>query len=184
MFDDGIERALSVALHAHEGQVRKCEDRVPYVVHPLHVALMLAQCGADPEVIQAGLLHDVVEDSPLWTMDRLEREFGARVRSVVEELSEDKALSWEQRKRQGVDSVAEMSPDAVLVKACDKLHNLRSLANALSRAPDPSLVWQRFKGGRERTLILSEELVAALSRRAGPTLAGALTTAMQEVRRR
>jgi len=183
MFHGGIERALEVALHAHEGQVRKGGAGVPYAVHPLHVALLLARLGAEPEVIQAGLLHDVVEDSPLWTMGRVEAEFGPRVAGIVAELSEDKSLTWEERKRSGLKRVAEMSPEAALVKGCDKLHNLCTLARALDSAPDRTEVWRLFRGGRDRTLAMAQQLIASLTPRVTPELGVALQKALDVVSR-
>lgn len=181
MFSPAVERALRVALAAHDGQMRKGHEPVPYVAHPFHVALILAQLGFDDTVIQAGLLHDVVEDCQGWTLERVEEEFSHDVRAIVEQLTEDKSKSWEDRKRHGVDHVEHMSAPALSVKAADKLHNLSCLIDDLKRAPDPREVWSRFKGGRKRTLEMSSELVGALERRVDPRLARALRVAMREL---
>ena len=182
MFDHGLERALSVALAAHEGQTRKGSS-APYAVHPLHVALMLAHLGADVEVAQAGLLHDVVEDCEEWTVARVEEQFGARVASIVAELTEDKDRPWRERKEHAIAGVPELSADAVLVKACDKLQNLQSLGQALREAEDAGAVWARFNGGRERSLEVAERLVRALAPRVGTELAASLHAALEAVRR-
>ena len=84
MFSDGIERALRAAFAAHEGQLRKGADDVPYATHPVHAALIVARLGGDDETIQAAILHDVVEDCEGWTLTRVEHEFGARVDRVIE----------------------------------------------------------------------------------------------------
>ena len=78
MFDTDIERALRAAVVAHAGQTRKGSD-LPYATHPAHVALILARVGASKSAIQAGLLHDVVEDCKEWTTDRVSLEFGDEV---------------------------------------------------------------------------------------------------------
>lgn len=174
MFSAGVERALRVAFAAHEGQVRKGRDPVPYVLHPVHVAIMLARLGMDEAVVQAGVLHDVVEDCEGWTVERIEADFGARVAGIVGELTEDKSKSWDERKQAAVDHVAHMSEEAAAVKACDKLHNLQSLLAALESAEDASDVWSRFRGGRERTLEMAERLVAALETRLEPRIVGPL----------
>ena len=173
MFSEALERALGVALAAHEGQFRKGGD-TPYVVHPIHVAVLLARFGAEDEVIQAGVLHDVVEDCEGWTIERLRAEFGVRVASIVEELTEDKACAWEDRKQSAIDHAPSMSREAASVKACDKLHNLESLLIQLEQARDPQQVWRRFRGGRDRTLVMDRALVDALGPRVDPELAGAL----------
>lgn len=179
MFSAGIERALQVALEAHSGQTRKGSAECPYVVHPLHVALMLARFGVEEETIQAGLLHDVVEDGPGWTLERVEREFGPRVAAIVGELTEDKTRSWDERKRAGIDQVAHMSPQAASVKAADKLHNLHSLVGELRASSDPDKVWAKFKGGRDKTIAMSQELVDALCRRTDAKLCRALRAALK-----
>jgi (p)ppGpp synthase/HD superfamily hydrolase len=182
VFDAGTERALRVAERAHRGQFRKGTD-VPYVLHPIHCALLLARLGYEPHVIQAALLHDVLEDCKHegWDAVRLEREFGPRVAAIVAELTEDKSRSWEERKQAGIEHVAHMSVDALTVKAADKLHNLRSLAADLAGATDPAAIWSRFNGGRERTLQLSRALVDALAGRVDPRLGDALRTVMTEL---
>src|SRR3954471_13293670 len=127
VFDAGIERALRASEAAHRGQVRKASD-APYVLHPIHVAIELARLGVEPHLIQAALLHDVVEDCAHagWDIHRVAREFGPAVAEIVADLSEDKSKTWEQRKLAGIAHVARMSTDACTVKAADKLHNLRS----------------------------------------------------------
>lgn len=184
VFDSGIERALRASEAAHRGQVRKASD-APYVLHPIHVAIELARLGVDPHLIQAALLHDVVEDCAHagWDHERVAREFGPAVAGIVADLSEDKSKTWEQRKLAGIEHVARMSADACTVKAADKLHNLSTLAADLEGTSDVAQVWARFKGGRERTLQLSRALVEALAPRVDPRLGEALRAAMDAVER-
>ena len=146
--------------------------------------MILTRWEADDEVIQAGLLHDVVEDCDDWTVERLRDRFGERVASIVAELSEDKSLSWEERKRLGIEGVAGLSSAAALVKAADQLHNLRSLVVALETAEDAGALWERFHGGREGTLRVAEGLVAALAERVPPSQEAALREALDALRRR
>ena len=122
VFSDGVELALRTALEAHEGQLRKGLEAVPYVVHPVHVAFMLARFCADDHVVQAAILHDVVEDCEGWTIARIEQDFGQRVSSIVAELTEDKSKSWDERKRAAVDEVPHISDEAALIKV--HVHNV------------------------------------------------------------
>jgi len=179
MFSHAIERALRVAVDAHQGQVRKGADRAPYVVHPMHVALILARWGQDDDVIVAGLLHDVAEDAPdLWPLARIDAEFGHHIARIVGELTEDKDKSWDERKRAAIDHVPHMSPQAATVKAADKLHNLQSLAAEL-RASTADEAWARFRGGREKSLQVAQDLVEALAKRVEPRVAKALRAALK-----
>lgn len=183
MFSHGIERAIEVALEAHAGQRRRGGREGPYAVHPIHAAIMLARLGLCELSIQAALLHDVVEDCPDWTLARLEELFGEAVATVVAELTEDKRLGWEERKRSGIARVASMSAEARAVKAADKLHNLATLVHDLGCARDPDEVWARFRGGRRRTVAVSAELVSTLAPHVPEPLGQALVAVMRELER-
>ena len=108
-------------------------------------------------------------------------EFGTHVKRIVEQLTEDKSKTWEERKRAGIDKVPSMSPEAATVKAADKLHNLQTLLADLRATDDPEVVWRRFNGGRDRTLALDAELVEALCQRIEPNLGRALWAAQEAV---
>ena len=95
-----VLKATTFAASAHKTQVRKNAARTPYINHPVQVAFLLASSlpNAPIEVLQAALLHDTVEDT-LVTLDNIEREFGPRVRRIVDEVSDDKALNSAARKQ-------------------------------------------------------------------------------------
>jgi (p)ppGpp synthase/HD superfamily hydrolase len=182
LFHADIERALRIAETAHRGQARKGHAAGPYVLHPVHVAILLARFGAEVPVLVAGLLHDVVEDCEGWSIARVEREFGPRVAAIVAEVTEDKTKTWEERKRWQIDHVPGMSDDALLVKAADKLHNLESLVLDLEHGHDPAIVWAKFSRGPAETLATSAELVAALEARVDPRIGRELRSALARLR--
>ena len=125
-----IEEAYQVAKNAHEGQLRRSGE--PYIVHPVNVALILAELELDKETIQAGLLHDVLEDTGL-SFTALEQEFGPEVASLVEGVTKLTQIDWGMSKE---DIQAEnlrkmfiaMAKDirVILVKLADRLHNMRT----------------------------------------------------------
>lgn len=78
---DRLTRALEMARLAHEGQFRKSGE--PYIIHPVAVAVTIAELGMDEDSICAALLHDVIEDTPV-TADDVEAEFGKDVRHMTE----------------------------------------------------------------------------------------------------
>ncbi len=87
------------AIKAHMGQVRKSELDKPMIIHPLSVGMLLEEYGYDDNVIAAGYLHDVVEDTK-YTIEEIEKIFGKDIASLVMTASEpDKSLSWEERKK-------------------------------------------------------------------------------------
>jgi len=173
-----MERALRTALEAHAGQVRKSSEDVPYISHPMHVALMMSRLGFDDEAVQAAVLHDVVEDCEGWDDERIRHDFGERVARFVAELTEDKSLTWNERKQWAIDHAPHLSPEAAAIKACDKLHNLGSLLADLRATSDAESVWKRFRGGRAKTLVMSRGLVDALAPRVRPRLGNALRDVM------
>lgn len=122
-----IETA-NFAAEKHRNQRRKDADGTPYINHPIGVARILSHEGGitDIEVLQAALLHDTVEDTDT-TPEELEAKFGPTVARIVQEVTDDKSLSKQERKRLQVEHAPHRSRQAKLVKLADKLYNLRDL---------------------------------------------------------
>jgi guanosine-3',5'-bis(diphosphate) 3'-pyrophosphohydrolase len=126
----GILAAAAFAAAKHRDQRRKDEFASPYINHPIAVANVLATEAAidDETLIVAALLHDTVEDTET-TFDELERSFGAEVRALVAEVTDDKDLPKEERKRRQVEQAPKASRRAKLLKIADKIANLRDIAS-------------------------------------------------------
>lgn len=125
-----ILRAAALAARAHAGQVRKGSGALPYVLHPLAVATMLAEAGADPDTVLAGILHDVIEDSDV-TEAEIAREFGPRVAGLVAEVSDPPdwaGLPRPERKARQARHLAHASAAARMIKIADQTSNLTDLA--------------------------------------------------------
>ncbi|MBR4763136.1 MAG: bifunctional (p)ppGpp synthetase/guanosine-3',5'-bis(diphosphate) 3'-pyrophosphohydrolase [Lachnospiraceae bacterium] len=138
-----IEKAYAVAEKAHEGQKRKSGQ--PYIVHPLQVAIILADLEMDKETIAGGLLHDVVEDT-FFTKEQLEREFGPDVALLVDGVTKLQKLKYssdyQEYKDKGMEAQEEqarnlrkmflaMAKDIriIMIKLADRLHNMRTLGH-------------------------------------------------------
>ena len=120
--------AVSFSASRHSSQRRKGADGSPYVNHPIEVANELAGVGGvdDVTVLIAAVLHDTVEDAGARP-EELEQRFGADVRRLVEEVSDDKSLPKKERKRLQIEHTASLSRGAKLIKLGDKICNVREV---------------------------------------------------------
>ncbi|MFD2923389.1 HD domain-containing protein [Halobacillus naozhouensis] len=138
-----IEKAKQFAEKAHQGQKRKNSD-TDYIIHPIQVAATLKSAGYREEVICAGYLHDVVEDT-MYELADIEREFTKKVRDLVAAHTEDKSKSWQERKQHTVDNVRMGSLEVKCLIVADKLDNLLSLEKDFER--DGDALWKHFNAG-------------------------------------
>jgi (p)ppGpp synthase/HD superfamily hydrolase len=148
-----FERALRLAASGHRDQVRKGSG-VPYIEHPMAVALILDRAGFDELVVIAGLLHDLVEDTDV-TLESIREQFGDQVASIVGACSEVKLdeqgnkRPWIDRKRDHLAEIVSASDEVQAVVLADKLHNLLSMKLDLVEGRP---VWQTFNAGKEQVL--------------------------------
>jgi len=124
----GLLAAVEFAARKHRDQRRKDVEGTPYIAHPVRVASLVAGVAGieDLAALQAALLHDTVEDTGT-NPEEIERLFGPEVRALVQEVTDDKSLPKEERKRRQIEHAAELSPKARLVKLADKIANVAEL---------------------------------------------------------
>src|SRR6201998_1680207 len=125
-----IKKAYDYSLKNHEGQSRASGE--PYLVHPLEVALVLAEMKMDPVAVAAGLLHDSVEDTSVTIVD-IRKEFGEQVAHIVEGVTKISKIDFATREEQQAENLRKMmlamvdDIRVVLIKLADRLHNMRTL---------------------------------------------------------
>jgi len=121
--------AINFSAEKHKSQRRKGDDS-PYINHPIGVAFSIYHDGGiqDLDIFQAAILHDTVEDTNT-TLDEIEKIFGSKVRGLVAEVSDDKSLSKEKRKKLQIEHAPGVSKEAKIIKMADKLYNMRDILN-------------------------------------------------------
>ena len=162
------DRALRIAMRAHEGQRRKSDPDLPYITHPIAVATIVAAHGFPATTVAAAYLHDVLEDTALGAEDLLGAGVEQSVLDIVRECSEaPKSLSWRERKQDLISRMRTCSREAAAVMCADKLHNAStSLPHILERGPE--LGWSHFRSDPKSQLWWYTSCVEALRPHALP----------------
>ena len=144
---DKVTKAIEFAARAHDGMMRK-KDKTPYILHPLEAAVIVGSMTDNRDVISAAVLHDVVEDTDI-TIEEIEENFGARVRTLVESETEDKRAdlppedTWRIRKEESLEELKNCGDtDVLMLWIGDKLSNMRSFYRIWKNEGDS--MWQSF----------------------------------------
>lgn len=140
-----IHEAIIFAARKHAGQTRKGTDN-PYITHPMEVMQILTAENCHENVIIAGILHDVLEDTDAAPADILKL-FGEDVLKIVIAESEDKSKSWKERKQTTISHLGGACSDVKMVCLADKLSNLRSMAADRESAGEK--LWERFNAKKD-----------------------------------
>ncbi len=174
MLTERIAQALALAVRAHHGQLRK-GTFIPYVAHPMAVASIALELGADEDQAIAAMLHDVLEDGGPHYGPLIQAQFGDRVFALVQACTDGvpdasgAKADWGERKRAYLAHLAEAGDDVLLVSGADKLHNARAIVSDLLTV-GPA-VFDRFKAGRSGTLWYYRALAEVFTRRQAPMAA-------------
>ena len=127
---DMISRAYRLAEESHRGQKRLSGS--PYISHPVAVACILVELGMDSESVAAGLLHDVVEDTPV-TLEQIRKEFGKEIANLTDGVTKLGRIPYSSREVQQAENLRKMliamSEDirVIIIKLADRLHNMRTI---------------------------------------------------------
>jgi len=160
MFDISIHNAIIFAAQMHKNQVRKGTD-IPYIVHPMEVMYILTKNNCDKDVIIAGILHDVLEDTSA-TPDDVRKLFGAHVLSLVMSETQDTEKPWKERRQNALLKIQSDSMEAQQVCCADKLSNIKSIyADKLAIG---DAVFNRFNAPKSDVQWYYQSMVAALDK--------------------
>ena len=139
------EQAKQFAYEAHKGMKRKGKD-TPFIYHLELVNKILKTLTNDDNILAAGWLHDVIEDTPI-TLKELKKEFNYNICHYVALETEDKSLPWKERKLKQIQELKENKSEVVFIAYADKIANLTEMANDYKLIKDE--LWNRFNRGKE-----------------------------------
>lgn len=153
MIEPDVHQVIQTVLFAikkHRLQTRKDAEQTAYIIHPIGVAYLLLSIGhvRDPDIIIAALLHDTVEDTET-TYEEITRQFSPRVAEFVREMTDDKSLSKQERKRLQIENAPNQSAGAAQIKLADKLYNLKDLMNSAPVDWSQERIQDYFKWAKE-----------------------------------
>jgi len=154
-----VQRVLEAAHFAaekHARQKRKGAAGEPYINHLIEVAELVAASISEPDInlVIAALLHDTIEDTAT-TKEELTRRFGSDVADLVAEVTDDKTLPKQERKRLQIETASKKSPRAQTLKVADKISNLRAILSS------PPVDWDQAR--RQEYFAWAQRVVGGFS---------------------
>lgn len=173
MISDKVNLALKVASRAHRDQMRKGTD-IPYISHPVAVAMIVSEYTTDEDTIVASILHDILEDvePTVYSETDMRNDFGDEVVKIVKDVSEDKTAGepekpWIERKKgylAHLDSLENEKP--LIVSTADKIHNLTDILEEYERIGDS--IWQKFNASKNDELWFYTEFLKIIDKKQIP----------------
>ena len=153
-----LNKAIIFAAEHHAGAVRKISTR-PYILHPLETMQILFSMNADMVLMTAGVLHDTVEDTDA-TIEEIIDLFGEEIGALVNAHSEDKSLTWSERKQHAIDELIDAPMNLKMLVMADKVSNLRSIASNCKTMGDK--LWDSFNAPKDRQAWYYSSILNAL----------------------
>lgn len=166
MYSYRIEQALRAITILHKDQVRKGAIPLPYVSHLFAVAMLVMDYTKDEDTVIAALLHDTIEDTD-YTPQELQEDFGGKVLEIVLALSEPqdsekREYTWKERKAAYAKGLRKAPPEALLICAADKIHNMRAMVEEYFDEHQRFL--SEFSGSLEDRVLQYQDIANALNR--------------------
>ena len=141
-----VDQATQYTVKKHEGQYRRGLN-IPYSTHLFGVARILKAAGYEDDIVVAGLLHDLFEDTDA-TEEEVRELFGDHILALVKAVSEpDKSLNWEQRKQHMINQIKYLSENTLAIVLAEKIQNVRAIKYELSQLGEST--WSHFNAGKD-----------------------------------
>jgi (p)ppGpp synthase/HD superfamily hydrolase len=174
-----LQKAINFSAAAHEGQYRKDKNHTPYITHPYSVMVMASKYSEDENVLTGCLLHDVIEDCEI-SHEELASEFSIEIADIVESLSEpkyfgsrDNPMTWREKKDAYFAKLMNGKDEAILVAACDKMHNMQSYIDMTKEEGD--VMYKFGSDGRDEKIWYVTNTMNIIKQRMSESEKNALT---------
>lgn len=162
-----VQKALNLAADKHNGQIRK-SSKLPFIVHPFSVTLILLEFTKDEDIITASLLHDLLEDVKEYSYQDLKKDFGQKIADIVKGISEKDDFNngetdqetWEERKKGYLKNLEKQSQESLMICAADKIHNLQSMSRIYKK--QGKKMWRDFNAPVEKQLWYYQAVIKIL----------------------
>ena len=191
IFSSRIDEAIKLASHLHRNQTRIDAQSTPYISHLVSVAIILSEATEDEDIIIAGLMHDSLEDVPGYSYERLVKDCGEKVASIVQHVtepldankSEDEQLPWITRKEAYLENIRKGGVESALISTADKIHNTESLIKSAHHEDEAYL--SRFKSSLANKLWFHEQVLFIVEEKLGKEniLIKKLTTSIESLKK-
>ncbi len=173
IFTPRLDEAIRLSAQLHRNQVRKDNQKTPYITHLFSVALIIAEVTDNEDIIIAGLMHDSLEDVPGYTYSKLTEDCGEDVAKIVQSVTEPldpnkeetEQLPWLERKEKYLESLKSGGREGAIVSGADKIHNTESLLRGLEREKDEFL--KRFSSSLRNKLWFHEQVLLIIEEKLG-----------------
>jgi len=178
MFSQKMMEALEFSSFAHKDQQRK-GAQIPYISHPFGVALLLQQAGYGENVIIAGILHDIVEDTE-YTSEDIALKFGSEIAILVAGVTEDKTIiSPTERHQKYLDTIKNSSAEVNAISAADMLYNRLSTIKDLKNGVN---IYEILKTNKEEYLKIGYKRLAIIKEKVNNSLISDLEEVFEEIK--
>ena len=141
------QKAVQTAIQLHHGQYRKVKDAqnnaIPFSVHPIAVGFLLEDYSYSPDIVIAGMLHDVLEDVEGYTYEMMRNDFTQRIADIVQGVTHEYKESWEQTRIAYLKTLETGLLESVAVAVADKIHNASSMVQG-ARIHGAQSFWKQF----------------------------------------
>ena len=173
MISNKVNLALKVASKAHRDQTRKGTD-IPYISHPVAVAMIVSKYTTDEDTIIASILHDILEDvePSIYSEADMRSDFGDKITDIVKDVSEDKIAGepekpWTERKKGYLAHLNDVGNEkSLIVSTADKIHNLTDILEEYKKAGDG--IWQKFNASKDDEMWFYSEFLKIIERKQIP----------------